>query len=237
MKWTTQLAEIFKKNRIVSKSNEADVVTDQNNEILPESIPINFNLRALVISDGHGCLDAAEIPPNPVDVCLLLGDFLIRDIEVIKRCVVGVPIYGVLGNHDGFELYNMCGIENIHEKIVDVNGVRIAGIQGSLRYKNSEFPFYTDEESVDIAEQMEAADILISHDGPKYLHGSNDWAHSGLQGVTHYCQKHNVPLNIHGHFHDNMSSVLENGTLSMCCYGATILTISPDGVKSQMNTK
>lgn len=187
------------------------------------SLPINFSLKMLIITDTHGCLNPSEIPQDKFDVCLLLGDLFKDDIMIIKEKIINIPIYGVLGNHDGFELYDKYGIENIHGKVVEVNGVRIVGIQGSLRYKYSDMPLYTDEESVEIAEKMEEADILISHDSPKYLHGDNDFAHSGLQGITRYCEKWNVPLNIHGHHHDNMRSVLENGTTSICCYGVRLI--------------
>jgi Icc-related predicted phosphoesterase len=74
---------------------------------------------------------------------------------------------------------------------------------------------------------MEAADILISHDSPKFLHSDQDFAHSGLQGITRYCEKHNVPLNIHGHHHDQTECLLDNGTRTICCYKTQIVSISP----------
>jgi Icc-related predicted phosphoesterase len=223
MKWTNQLENLFRRKRTNDVNNRGKTESDNNFDQLTQ-FSINFNLRMLIIADAHGCLDSEDIPQdhNAV-VCLLLGDLSKEDIMIIKENVVGIPIYGVLGNHDGFELYDRFGIENIHGKIVEVNGVRIAGIQGSLRYKYSDMPLYTDEESVEIAEKMEEADILISHDSPKYLHGDNDFAHSGLLGITCYCEKWNVPLNIHGHHHNNMRSVLENGTTSICCYGVRLI--------------
>ena len=228
MKWTKQLEQFFTHKHANKITNDFPREEEFENSAissdLPESLPIDFNLRMLIIADPHGCLGEYDIPRNHnADVCFLLGDLSARDIAIIKAQVVGVPIYGVLGNHDGFDLYCRSGVENIHGKVVEIKGVKIAGIQGSLRYKYSEAPLYTDDESVEIAEAMEAADILISHDGPKFLHGINDYAHSGLQGVTHYCEKHNTPLNIHGHHHDNTKNVLENGTTSICCYRVQII--------------
>ena len=227
MKWTKQLEDFFTHNRTNITSNhitpkEKPTITPHPTQ--PAPLPINFNLRMLVITDTHGCLEKNDIPYNHrADVCLLLGDLSMQDIAIIKEQVIGIPIYGVLGNHDGFELYDRCGIENIHGKVIEVNGVRIAGMGGSLRYKDSPMPLYTDEESVEIAEGMEAADILISHDSPKYLHSDQDFAHSGLQGITRYCEKYNVPLNIHGHHHDPKKCVLANGTRSICCYKVQII--------------
>ena len=220
MKWTDKIETMFRRKRY------GEVFEKEINEIKESNIssfPIDFNIRMLVISDGHGCLDYADIPDCDVDVCLLLGDLSKEDIIIIKEKVVDVPIYGVLGNHDGFELYDRHGIENIHGKVVEVNGVKIAGMGGSLRYKYSDMPLYTDEESFEIAESMDRADILISHDSPKFMHGDRDFAHSGLQGITHYCEKWNEPLNIHGHHHENFSKVLENGTRSVGCFGVQIV--------------
>ena len=42
--------------------------------------------------------------------------------------------------------------------------------------------------------------------------------------------KNNTPLNIHGHHHEDMSGVLENGTNVVGCYKAKILDISPNGI-------
>ena len=224
MKWTSKLEEMFRR-RHVGAEVEEKVKRVEENHIQP--LPIDFNLRILVVTDGHGCLAESDIPPyRDIDVCLLLGDLSIRDIAIVKEKIGNIPVYGVLGNHDGFELYDRFGIENIHGKVVEIDGVRIAGMQGAFRYKDTNFPFYTDDESVEIAEEMDGADILISHDYPKDFHKNTDWAHSGLQGITHYCEKHRVPLNIHGHFHNNLSGVLENGTRTICCYRATIIDTS-----------
>jgi Icc-related predicted phosphoesterase len=229
MKWTKQLENLFRRKRTDVYVTETNI--DNGNQATP--LPINFNLRALIIADTHGCLNPEDIPSDhDTDVCLLIGDLSLQDIAMIKERVVEVPIYGVLGNHDGFGLYDICGIENIHGKVVEVNGVKIAGIQGSLKYKYSDMPLYTDEESIEIADLIPSADILISHDSPKNFHGDRDFAHSGLQGISHYCEKYNVPVNIHGHHHENVCGTLENGTRSICCYEAKVITISQEGVIS-----
>ena len=227
MKWARKIKEMIRSKR--SRKNvdgKMDVIEETN--IKP--FPINFYFKALVIADGHGCLDSNDIPDCSVDACLLLGDLSPREIEIIKKRMKGTPIYGVLGNHDVFDLYDRCGVENIHGKVVEVNGIRLAGIQGSLRYKDSDMPLYTDKESVEIAEKMNAANILISHDSPKHFHCNESLAHSGLQGITRYCEKHSVPLNIHGHFHENAIGALGNGTNVICCYGAQIVEITPSGI-------
>ena len=226
MKWTEELERLFKRNNH-PESSELSTNSGITTSVLTKSEQCdNFNLKVLVITDTHGCLSSDEIPiGSNADVCFLLGDFSYEDLMIIKENVIDMPIYGVLGNHDSFDLYQRAGIDNIHGRVVDVDGVKVAGFQGSLRYKNSNFPFYDDDESVDIADCIDRADILISHDSPKYLHGDEDWAHSGLQGITYYCEKWNVSLNIHGHFHECSEHYMQNGTKSICCYGVQLIDI------------
>lgn len=186
----------------------------------PKRIPVNFRLSMLIISDTHNCLEECDLPiALNHDVCFILGDLSSRDIRVVKRCVAPfVPVYGLLGNHDDFSLLEDNEIHNIHGKTITIKGVKVAGMQGSIRYKNSDYPLYSDDESITIANKIESADILISHDSPKYAHGCYNLAHSGLQGITEYCFKNNVPLNLHGHHHTNEHIMLSNGTLSICCH-------------------
>ena len=160
MKWNSKLEDLFrrKRNAQTAPSLNATQPTSRPVDTHIEPIPINFNLKALVVTDGHGSLYPEDIPHCDADVCFLLGDLSLRDIAIVKEKIGNMPVYGILGNHDGFELYDRAGIENIHGKVVEVNGVKIAGMQGSLRYKDTEFfPFYTDDESVEIAEQIDAA--------------------------------------------------------------------------------
>ena len=192
----------------------------------------NLNVKLLVIADTHGCLDDAMMQKYELDdvqACVLLGDHSVRDIQIIKEYIGHLPLYGVLGNHDGFDLHELCGVENIHGRSVEVNGVRLIGLNGSIKYKDSVMPLYTDEESVEIVNKFDDADILISHDSPKYFHSSgDDFAHSGLRGVTEYCAKHDS-LNIHGHHHWPKIGVTEDGVSAICCYEVQVVEIV-DGI-------
>ncbi|MEE0929913.1 MAG: metallophosphoesterase family protein [Acutalibacteraceae bacterium] len=188
----------------------------------PKAKPIDFNVKLLIITDTHNCLEEEELNNINADVCLLLGDITDRDLSIIKQ-KVDIPIYGILGNHDSWTLYDKYNIENIHGKVIDIYGIKIAGLQGSIRYKLSDAPLYTDDESVEISKTIPYTDILISHDCPKYLYGKNNFAHSGLKGITEYCNKNRTPLNIHGHHHKRTLSKLKNGTVCIGCYGVQII--------------
>ena len=69
--------------------------------------------------------------------------------------------------------------------------------------KNSDnYALYTHEESIDLANKMESADILVYHD-KSFITDNHNMAHDGLKGVTEYIYKHNIALHIHGHLHEN----------------------------------
>lgn len=223
MRWNEKFEHIFRKQRSQPHVAESNPEILNNTEIKLNEVLQQFGLNMLIIADTHGCLSIEDIPNDNFDVCLLLGDVYECDLRLIKESITNVPIYGILGNHDGFQTLNMYEIENIHNKIINIKGIKIAGIQGSLRYKNSDMPLYTDEESKEIASSLGKADILISHDSPKFLYSIDDYAHSGLQGITDYCENNNILLNIHGHHHENATHVLENGTIAVCCYGVRVL--------------
>jgi Icc-related predicted phosphoesterase len=222
MKWTNKIETMFRNKHETKQNDNKNVL--QNKHIEPIKIP--FNLTALVIADTHGCLRESDIPKDvDYDVCLLLGDVYDNDLKVLLPCIHS-NVYGILGNHDGFGTLSRFDVGNLHGGMVEINGVKIAGLQGSIKYKNADMPLYTDEESDDVADILPLADILISHDSPKYVFGTNDFAHSGLTGITKYCEKHNIPLNLHGHHHENKTTFLENGTTSICTYGVNLITIN-----------
>lgn len=191
----------------------------------------NFGVKILFITDTHGMLNYEKESIDYItklkdyDCCILLGDASTTDIKIIKNIIPTDKIYGVLGNHDGWNLYSDNKIENINGKVIEIKGVKIAGIGGSYKYKNSDdYVMYSHEESIKIANKMLNADILISHDRP-YIKDQYGKSHDGLKGVTEYIYKNHVPLHIHGHIHEESEETLKNGTKSICLYGVKLLEI------------
>lgn len=121
-------------------------------------------------------------------------------------------------------MYEKYDIANIHGKVININGVTIAGIGGIFKHKNSSvYALYTHEENLDIAKHMKEADILISHDRP-YLK-TFDYAHDGLKEITTYLYKNHVSLSIHVHLHEESEEVLKNGTKVICLYNCKLLEL------------
>lgn len=216
--------------QVLSNSLRKYIRFSNNESDMPvgtKRIPLDKALRILAIADTHGCLEYDDLEPfkdESIDVCLILGDLIGRDLKRVKECI-GVPIYGVVGNHNDFGDLDFYGFTDIHGKVVNVKGVTIAGWRGSIKYKDVDFPSFTDDESKVFAKNLPKADILISHDSPKFYHGK-EFAHSGLQGISDYLKNNMTPLNLHGHHHEPMQKVMEHGTLSICVHKCQLIDIS-----------
>lgn len=193
-----------------------------------ENLPTN-HVRLLIITDTHNCLyydkeSVEKIKNAQYDVCLILGDISNSDIIEILKFVPYDKIYGLLGNHDELDRFEESKIRSLNGKVITINGVRIAGLQGSHRYKTGDYGMYTHEESIQIADEMPPADILVSHDRP-FIKDNNDNVHDGLKGVTYYCYKNHVKLEIHGHLHEETEEILKNGTKVLGKYKVDVIKI------------
>ena len=88
-----------------------------------------------------------------VDIILGSGDLPYYYLEYLQS-MLNVPLYYVHGNHDseveylpsGKSISGPRGGYNLDDRIVEINGVLIAGLQGSIRYKNEGSYQHTDFE-------------------------------------------------------------------------------------------
>lgn len=173
-------------------------------------------IRIIVITDTHNTLNEEEFKNfilncNEYDVCLLLGDFSSNDLSIILKYINKEKIYALLGNHDNnyIEKYEL---NNLNGNVININGVRLLGIQGTFRYKPADFPSFSQRESLIFLNDKPEVDILVSHDIKFNSSAENDPAHQGLYGITYYLFKNSVPYHIHGHIHDSYNNDMINGT-------------------------
>lgn len=184
------------------------------------------NINILVIADCHHLKEEeiVKVKKLQYDVCLLLGDINGNYLDIILKYVPIEKIYGILGNHDEYGLLESRNISNIHSKVININGIKILGFEGSSRYKTGNIPMYSQEESIKILRKCDIADILVSHDSPYKLYSkANDKAHCGLKGITKYLKKNKIYLNIHGHHHINTDLTLSNGTNIIGVYRCAVI--------------
>ena len=181
-----------------------------------------FGINILFITDTHNCLAYSDkylnylksIKITDYDICIILGDVSGLDIDAIKSIIPEEKLFGIVGNHDSIDCMEVNNIKNIHGKVIECKGIKIAAIMGSNRYKQGNYGMMTQEESIQIAQLMKNADILVSHD-KAYICDKNDNVHDGLKGITYYLYKNHIPIHVHGHLHEEFEELLKNGTKSI----------------------
>ncbi|WPS85284.1 metallophosphoesterase (plasmid) [Brevibacillus halotolerans] len=187
-------------------------------------------MKALVLSDLQGIeyrewMNFINIEPSLFDILLFLGDIDQMLLKAITEKFSSKQKIGVLGNHDFYGDLEYYGIENIHGKSISINGLTIAGIEGSIKYKNEKAPMFTQKEASMICEQLPNADVLISHNSPLGIHDKQDMAHEGFEGVIKYIETKQPSYALHGHQHVDKRTLL--GTTQVVgIYGGVILDFS-----------
>lgn len=201
---------------------------------------ITETISILAIADTHNMslgddlLRFIDSRVDEADVVAFIGDISVGSLEKIMFIIDGRKSgIGVLGNHDEWDLYDDTDVHKIDSNIYVNGGFKITGMNGSIKYKNADFPCYTHNESIERANTMPSADIIISHDTPYIADRGGLTNHKGLMGVLKYIYDNRVPVNIHGHLHNDEELVLPNGCHSIGVYLAALVKISPEGIKTE----
>ena len=183
---------------------------------------MNKHIKLIIITDTHNCLKEDEFKEfvnnhRDYDLCLLLGDHNTNDVPIILKYIDKDKIYALLGNHD-YDYIKEYGLNDLNGQIVEKNGVKLLGIQGSYKYKPADFPSFTQKESIEFLNCRDKVDILVSHDNRFDNSMLKSPAHQGLFGITYYLFKNKVSYHIHGHIHNPYHKTLLNGTQEISSY-------------------
>ncbi len=183
-------------------------------------------MRVLAIADeesealyGEALLDARP------DVIVSCGDLPFEYLEnLVTRA--GVPLLYVLGNHDpaaqpapatldlepAFTALRPEGCDPLDGRVVEVAGLRIAGLSGSLRYRPGPNQ-YTQGEMRWRALRLEARvrigrafgrgpiDVLVTHPPPLGLGDAEDPPHRGFAAFHRLVASLSPRVMVHGHIH------------------------------------
>lgn len=145
-------------------------------------------MRVLHYSD-HNDERLAELFEQS-DVLISTGDLSVFDFSAIESRIHEKPSFGVYGNHDAPEYLERLGIQNVHLKTINFNGMIVGGYQGCPRYKEGGGPQFTEEEARRDLDNFPPVDILLLHAAPKgLLDTPGDPVHSGSQAVRDYVDR------------------------------------------------
>ncbi len=175
-------------------------------------------MKILAVSDlVIDRLYSANVRENFGDVRLVLGcgDLPFEYLEFLVSAM-NVPLLYVPGNHDpGYVRGNPDtlpdGCEFLDLRVMQVHGLTIAGIGGSIRYHPGQSNQYTQAQMYarlllfsptlfwHKIRHRANLDILIAHSPPRGVHDDDDTAHVGFSAFIHLIHIFKPRYFLHGH--------------------------------------
>ena len=143
------------------------------------------------------------------DLMLSCGDLKAEYLSFLAT-LGRAPLYYVRGNHDGnYDRRPPEGCDCIEDKLIIFNGLRIAGLGGSCRYRTGAWQFTEAEMKKRInhlrgkIDRHGGIDILVTH-APLHGYGDmTDLPHRGFTAFSVLLDRYHPQLMLHGHIHLN----------------------------------
>lgn len=142
-----------------------------------------------------------------VDLILAAGDLPAQYLSFIT-CFTHAPVLYVHGNHDERYADNPpLGCECIDDDIVCINGLRILGLGGSMRYRDGKY-MHTEKEMRKRIRKLRfklfrnrGFDILLTHAPMKGYGDQEDLPHRGFACFEELIKRYSPKYMIYGHVH------------------------------------
>lgn len=153
-----------------------------------------------------------------VDLILGCGDLKYYYLEYVLNAL-DVPLFFVRGNHDKVVEYNEAGQRtapagavDLHRRVINHDGLLLAGVEGSLRYRPGKFQ-YTQQDMwahvLSLVPQLllnrlqygRYLDIFVSHAPAWGIQDREDLPHQGIKAFRWLLKVFKPAYHIHGHVH------------------------------------
>ena len=148
-----------------------------------------------------------------VDLILSAGDLPTRYLTYLT-CFTSAPIVYVRGNHDD-ALINQPpeGCLCAEDTVVEVKGVRILGLGGSMRYRPDGQNMFTEQEMIARIRKLRfrlkmtgGFDILLAHAPIRGVGDQEDLCHQGFACFGSLLDVYHPALMLHGHVHQSYTA-------------------------------
>ncbi len=207
-------------------------------------------MKILAISDV--IVDLVQSPLiaqrfHDVDLVLSCGDLPFEYLEYVVT-MLGKPLLYVSGNHaqrdvllaDGSVKRSPEGCVDIHHRVVQVRGLLIAGLEGSMCYSQGDHQYTERQMSClvatlaprfqwDMVRYGRAVDIVITHAPPYGIHDGQDLCHRGFRAFLGLMDHYRPRYLVHGHMHlyrlDAQRVTHYGETIVLNTYGYQIIEI------------
>lgn len=218
-------------------------------------------VRVLAIADEEApALTPARLADLQIDLVLGAGDLPFDYLEYVTSAADAQLVF-VPGNHDPAaprgrrtrsgiwvrdgrpaEEPRPIGGLNVDERVVEVAGLRIAGLGGCVRYRPG--PNQYDQRDYDRrarrlarrARRHGGVDVLLTHAPPYGLGDGEDAPHCGIRALHRLLEQLQPSLLLHGHVHPHgqeMPDRTSGATTIANVIPYRILEIEPGGERAQ----
>lgn len=173
-----------------------------------------------------------------VDLVLSCGDLPPEYLSFLVSATGG-PVYYVRGNHDiRYAAKPPLGAMDLHCRIVDFQGLRILGLEGSRWYNGGPCQ-YSDGEMRSMIRKLwprlwlrKPVDLILTHAPPRGIHDREDLCHRGFRSFRRLIEQLRPRFFIHGHIHAHFDSLdarttLVDTTKVINAYGHVCIEIDP----------
>jgi Icc-related predicted phosphoesterase len=133
--------------------------------------------------------------------------------------MLDVPLYYVRGNHDkeieygsGVNRSAPGGAIDLHRKVINSRDLLIAGVEGSLRYREGPFQYSQFQMWKHVIVLIPGLiknkvlygrylDIFVTHAPPIGIHDQEDLTHRGIKAFRWLIKVFKPAIHLHGHIH------------------------------------
>jgi Icc-related predicted phosphoesterase len=180
-----------------------------------------FQTKVLSLSDVE--LDLIYSPAirtrfKDIDLLLSCGDLPYFYLEYVISSL-NRPLFFVRGNHSQTLEFSGSGPrkapeggEDLHRRVVVHNGLILAGVEGSLRYRQGPFQYSQAEMWWHVIRLIPAflrnrvsygryVDVFVSHAPPWGIHDQPDLPHQGIKAFRWLIEVFRPAYHFHGHIH------------------------------------
>ncbi len=174
-------------------------------------------MRVLAISDV--IVEALYSPAlceiaHDVEFVVSCGDLPSAYLEYIVT-LLDKPLYYVMGNHGarGGARQIPEGCINLDGRVVNHNGLLLAGLEGSMRYNDAPRYQYTENQMrgkifslsrhlwLNRLRYGRYLDVLVTHSPPFGIHDGSDLTHQGFKSFVSLIDRYHPDYLLHGHTH------------------------------------
>lgn len=148
-----------------------------------------------------------------IGLVLACGDLPAEYLSFLT-CFTNAPILYVHGNHDaGYERKPPEGCVCVEDTVYTVNGVRILGLGGSMKYRPA--PHMYDEKEMNRRvrrlrwklRRSGGFDILMTHAPAKGVGDQSDLPHRGFEAFNRLMDRYHPRYMVHGHVHPQYAAI------------------------------